>query len=58
MLGLVVTAACLSYIFGFKLFLEDQFTLMEAAELVDLVLVLATHFNLVTTGRLVVFGQL
>lgn len=47
-----------SYVLGFELILEDQLALVETTELVNLVLILATDFDLVTGCGLVVFRKL
>lgn len=47
-----------SYVLGLELILEVQLALVEATELVDLVLVLATDFDLVAGCGLVVFSEL
>lgn len=47
-----------SYVLGLELVLEVQLALVEATEFVDLVLVLATDFDLVTACGLVVFREL
>jgi len=39
-----------AYMFRLELLLDDGFSLMEPAEPVDLVLILATHFGLVAPG--------
>jgi hypothetical protein len=46
-------------VFRFQLILQVQFALVQPAELVDLVLVLAAHFDLVGPRcRLVFLGEL
>ena len=47
-----------AYVLELQLFLERFFSLVQAAELVDLLLVLATDLDLVARGDLVVFGKL
>lgn len=51
-------AVCRPYILRFQLFFNVQLPLMEAAELVDFVLILATDFDLVTASGLLILGKL
>ncbi len=47
-----------SHILGLQLFLEIELPLMQTAELVDLVLVLPTHLDLLAGCVLVLLGEL
>lgn len=47
-----------AYVLELQLFLERFFSLVQAAELVDLLLVLATDLDLVARSDLVIFGKL